>query len=99
MKTCFVYMLQLDKSVNCSRNRKMLEENGLYHYCCNKFDPAQCKFILSQVQQLNIWDSGRPALIVYDDLSKQAVATVRFLFIKKTTDVKHTLRCTYTVVY
>jgi F-type H+-transporting ATPase subunit alpha len=24
---CFVYMLQLDKSVNCSRN-KMLEEKG-----------------------------------------------------------------------
>jgi hypothetical protein len=25
-------------------------------------------------------DSGRPALIVYDDLSKQAVATVKFLY-------------------
>jgi F-type H+-transporting ATPase subunit alpha len=42
----------------------------------NASDPARCKFmLLSQVQQLeNILDSGRPALIVYDDLSKQAVA-------------------------
>jgi F0F1-type ATP synthase alpha subunit len=37
------------------------------------------------VQQLeNILDSGRPALIVYDDLSKKLL-TVRFLFIEKTT--------------
>jgi F0F1-type ATP synthase alpha subunit len=32
-------------------------------------------YVLSQVQQLGEYlDSGRPALIVYDDLSKQAVA-------------------------
>jgi F0F1-type ATP synthase alpha subunit len=31
-------------------------------------------YALSQVLQLYFRDSGRPALIVYDDLSKQAVA-------------------------
>ena len=37
-------------------------------------------------------DTGRPALIIYDDLSKQAVATVkyRFCFVAHR-DVKHTL--------
>jgi F0F1-type ATP synthase alpha subunit len=36
-KPVFLYMLQLDKSVNCSRNRKMLEEKGAMAYtiiCC-----------------------------------------------------------------
>jgi F0F1-type ATP synthase alpha subunit len=46
----------------------------------------RCKLLLSQVQQLeNILDSGRPALIVYDDLSKQAVAYREVSFIEKTT--------------
>jgi F-type H+-transporting ATPase subunit alpha len=34
-------------------------------------------------------DSGRPALIVYDDLSKQAVAYREVSFIEDHRDVKH----------
>jgi F0F1-type ATP synthase alpha subunit len=45
-------------------------------------------------------DSGRPALIVYDDLNK-LLLTVRFLFIEEDhRDVKHTLEMfLLTVVY
>jgi F0F1-type ATP synthase alpha subunit len=47
----------------------------------------QCKFTPFAGAAIGEYfrDSGRPALIVYDDLSKQAVATVSFSFIKKTT--------------
>jgi F-type H+-transporting ATPase subunit alpha len=44
-------------------------------------------------------DSGRPALIVYDDLSKQAVAYREVLFREDHRDVKHTWDVFYTVVY
>jgi F-type H+-transporting ATPase subunit alpha len=40
--------------------------------------------LLSQVQLGEYFrDSGRPALIVYDDLSKQAVAYREFLFLRR----------------
>jgi F-type H+-transporting ATPase subunit alpha len=52
-----LYMLQLDKSVNCSRNRKNVRRKGAMAYtiivAANASDPARCKFmLLSQVQQL-----------------------------------------------
>jgi F-type H+-transporting ATPase subunit alpha len=78
---CFVYMLQLDKSVNCSRNRKNVRRKGAMAYtiivAANASDPAPMQvyapFAGAAIGEY-FRDSGRPALIVYDDLSKQAVA-------------------------
>jgi F0F1-type ATP synthase alpha subunit len=67
-------------------------------------DPAPCKCILllsgAAIGEY-FRDSGRPALIVYDDLSKQAVAYREFLFFEDHRDVKHILETfsTYTLVY
>jgi F-type H+-transporting ATPase subunit alpha len=76
----FVYMLQLDKSVNCSRNRKMLEEKVQWFIplLLMLLIQLRCKFMPFAGAAIGEYfrDSGRPALIVYDDLSKQAVATV-----------------------
>jgi F0F1-type ATP synthase alpha subunit len=45
----------------------------------------RCKFIPFAGAAIGEYfrDSGRPALIVYDDLSKQAVATVRFPLLRR----------------
>jgi F-type H+-transporting ATPase subunit alpha len=47
----------------------------------------RCKFIPFAGAAIGEYfrDSGRPALIVYDDLSKQAVAYREVSFIEKTT--------------
>jgi F-type H+-transporting ATPase subunit alpha len=64
----------------------MLEEKRTMAYtiivAANASDPAQCKYTLLTLGAAigeYFRDSGRPALIVYDDLSKQA-AFLWFLF-------------------
>src|SRR5690554_7407454 len=60
---------------------KTLEENGALPYTCvvaaNASDPAPMQFLApfagAAIGEF-FRDTGRPALIVYDDLSKQAVA-------------------------
>jgi F-type H+-transporting ATPase subunit alpha len=68
----------------------MLEEKGAMAYtiivAANASDPAPMQ-VYAPFAAIGEYfrDSGRPALIVYDDLSKQAVAYREVLFIKKTT--------------
>jgi F-type H+-transporting ATPase subunit alpha len=79
-------MLQLDKSVNCSRNRKNVRRKGAMAYtiivAANASDPAPMQvyapFAGAAIGEY-FRDSGRPALIVYDDLSKQCCCEVSLL--------------------
>jgi F-type H+-transporting ATPase subunit alpha len=75
-------MLQLDKKRHCSRNAKMLEEKAMaYHYLpLTASDQLHASAPFAGAIGEYFRDSGRPALIVYDDLSKQAVAYREVLF-------------------
>jgi F-type H+-transporting ATPase subunit alpha len=86
-----VYVAIGQKASTVAGIAKMLEEKEQWHtiiVAANASDPAPMQvyapFAGAAIGEY-FRDSGRPALIVYDDLSKQAVATVKFLFIKKTT--------------
>ena len=69
------------KSIYCCRNCKYLEERGALAYttivAANASDPAPMQvyapFAGAAIGEY-FRDTGRPALIIYDDLSKQAVA-------------------------
>jgi F-type H+-transporting ATPase subunit alpha len=70
---------------------KMLEERAMAYtiiVAANASDPAPMQvyapFAGAAIGEY-FRDSGRPALIVYDDLSKQAVAYREVSFIEKTT--------------
>ena len=76
-----VYMLLWDKSFYCSTNCKTLEDKGAMAYTvivtANASDPVPMQ-VYAPLAGASIGeyfrDTGRPALIIYDDLSKQAVA-------------------------
>jgi F0F1-type ATP synthase alpha subunit len=84
-----VYMLQLTKASTVAGIAKMLEEKQWLIpllLLLMLLIQLQCKCMPFAGAAIGEYfrDSGRPALIVYDDLSKQAVA-YREVFIKKTT--------------
>ena len=81
MSLFIVYTSLLAKSINCCCLSKNLEEAGALDYTvivsANASDPAPLQFYAPLVGAAigeYFRDTGRPALIVYDDLSKQAVA-------------------------
>jgi F-type H+-transporting ATPase subunit alpha len=90
-ETCILYICcNWTKASTVAGIAKMLEEKVQWLIplllLLTLLIQLQCKcMLLSQVLHENFRDSGRPALIVYDDLSKQAVAYREVSFIKKTT--------------
>jgi F-type H+-transporting ATPase subunit alpha len=82
-------MLQLDKSVNCSRIKNVRRKGAMAYtiiVAANASDPAPMQvyapFAGAAIGEY-FRDSGRPALIVYDDLSKQAVAREVSLLLRR----------------
>ena len=76
-----IYVACGQKSSTVARIQKTLEDNGAMAYtvvvCASAADPAPLQFYApfagAAIGEF-FRDTGRPALIVYDDLSKQAVA-------------------------
>ncbi len=76
-----IYVAIGQKASTVAQIVKTLEENGAMHYtvivASNASDPAPMQFLApfagAAIGEF-FRDTGRPALIVYDDLSKQAVA-------------------------
>jgi F-type H+-transporting ATPase subunit alpha len=106
-ETCVLYICcNWTKASTVAGIAKMLEEKvqWLYHYVANASDPAPMQvyapFAGAAIGEY-FRDSGRPALIVYDDLSKQAVAyrEVSLLLRRPPGREAYPGDVTYTVVY
>ena len=76
-----IYVASGQKSSTVAQVAKVLEENGAMAYttivCASAADPAPLQFYAPFAGACIgefFRDTGRPALIIYDDLSKQAVA-------------------------
>lgn len=76
-----IYVASGQKSSTVAQVAKVLEENGAMAYTCivssSAADPAPLQFYAPFAGACIgefFRDTGRPALIIYDDLSKQAVA-------------------------
>src|SRR5690554_2347268 len=94
-----IYVAIGQKGSTVAQIVKVLEDSGAMKYttvvAANAADPAPMQFYApfsgAAIGEY-FRDTGRPALIVFDDLSKQAVATVRFrCCFADLRDVKHIL--------